>query len=76
MQKGDILFLFSDGLIETRNKDGGVRDLDAFKQILTRSVRQDYRSPKELTDIIFKEVKECDYADKFEDDATLIILEA
>ena len=76
VQKGDILFLFSDGLIETRNKDGGVRDLDAFKQILTRSVRQDYRSPKELTDIIFKEVKECDYADKFEDDATLIILEA
>jgi len=76
LQKGDILFLFSDGLIETRDEDGDVRDMDAFKQILNRSIRQDYGSTAELTEIIINEVMENDHADKFEDDATLIILEA
>ena len=76
VQKGDILFLFSDGLIETRDQDGTIRGLDAFQQILVHSIRQDYNSPAELTEIVFDEVRKSDYADKFEDDASLIILEA
>lgn len=76
VQKGDILFLFSDGLVETRDEDGKIRDMDAFKQILDRSIRQDYSSTAELIEIIFNEVRQWDHADKFEDDATLIVLEA
>jgi len=76
VQKGDLLFFFSDGLVEIRDENGNIRDMDTFKQILDLSIRQHYSSIAKLNEIIFKEVRNNDYADKFEDDATLIILEA
>jgi len=76
MEKGDILFLYSDGLIETRDEKGDIRDIDFFKQILFRSIQQKRIATEELSEIIFSKVRESDHAEKFEDDATLIILNA
>ena len=76
MDKGDILFLYSDGLIETRDEKSDIRDIDFFKQILFRSIQQKHSTTEELSEIIFSKVRESDHAEKFEDDATLIILNA
>jgi serine/threonine protein phosphatase PrpC len=75
VQKGDILFLFSDGLIETRDEKNQIRDIEFFKELLIRCIRSEYKSTTELSETIFSEVKKSDHADKFEDDASLIIVE-
>jgi hypothetical protein len=75
VQKGDILFLFSDGLIETRDEKKQIRDIEFFKELLIRCIGSVYKSTHELSEIIFREVKKSDHAAKFEDDASLIILE-
>lgn len=75
VQKGDLLFLYSDGLIETRDEHSKIRDTDYFEKIIHRSIQQPFESPSELSNRIFQEVKRADYSEKFEDDATLIIIE-
>jgi hypothetical protein len=75
IQKGDLLFLYSDGLVETRDEHSKIRDTDFFEQIIQKSIKKPYKSLSELSEIIFKEVRETDSSDRFEDDATLIIIE-
>ena len=74
-EKGDLLFLFSDGLIETRDEQSKIREIDFFEQILSRSVQQPFDGPQALSKIIFQEVQKADHSSKFEDDATLTIIE-
>ncbi|MDZ7719145.1 MAG: PP2C family protein-serine/threonine phosphatase [Balneolaceae bacterium] len=75
VKEGDLLLLYSDGLIETRDKDSEIRDADFFEQIIYSSIQEPFKSSEELSKNIFSEVRETDHADRFEDDATLIIIE-
>lgn len=73
--KGDYLFIYSDGLIETRDQDWKVRDINFFEQIIKRAVTGPHTNPGELSTIIIDEAKQSDFSDWFEDDATLIAIE-
>lgn len=72
---GDLLFLYSDGLIEIRDEHSNIRDIDFFEQLVHRSIQQQFDNPEELSKMIFKEVQKADHSGKFEDDATLTIIE-
>lgn len=74
VNKGDILFLYSDGLVETRDKNLNVRDLGFFEQIIKRKLVESTKDPKELLSAILDEVDKSDYSDRFEDDATLVVI--
>ena len=75
VEKGDLLFLYSDGLIEIRDEHSNIRDIDFFEQLVYHSIQQPFDGPKELSKMIFKEVQKADHSGKFEDDATLTIIE-
>lgn len=75
VKKGDLIFLYSDGLIETRDKHSKIREVGFFKDIVTQSLHQPFDNPEELSDRIFERVRNEDHSEKFEDDATLIIIE-
>ena len=75
VNEGDLLFLYSDGLIETRDEESKIRDADFFEQIIKRSVEQPFEHLSELLNLIYEDVEAADSSDKFEDDATLIIIE-
>ncbi|MEX0660271.1 MAG: PP2C family protein-serine/threonine phosphatase [Balneolaceae bacterium] len=74
VNEGDVLFLFSDGLVETRDKKLKVRDVDFFEQIIKRRVSKPFANPKELSAAILSDTKQSDYSERFEDDATLITI--
>lgn len=75
VNKGDLLFLYSDGLIETRDEQSKIREIKFFEQILFRAIQHPFDGPKELSKHIFKEVQHADYSNTFEDDATLTIIQ-
>lgn len=72
--KGDVLFLYSDGLIETRDQYLNIRDADFFEQMIKQAVSGPAVDPEELSKGIMAEIEQSDYADRFEDDATLIAI--
>jgi serine/threonine protein phosphatase PrpC len=74
VDKGDLLFLYSDGLIETRDENSKVRDFGFFEQIIKQNLANSLTNPSELTSTILKDVEESDYSDRFEDDATLMVI--
>jgi sigma-B regulation protein RsbU (phosphoserine phosphatase) len=74
VDKGDLLFLYSDGLIETRDENSKVRDFGFFEQIIKQNLANSLTNPSELTSTILKDVEETDYSDRFEDDATLMVI--
>ncbi|MDZ7693684.1 MAG: PP2C family protein-serine/threonine phosphatase [Balneolaceae bacterium] len=75
VSKGDVLFLYSDGLIETRDEDLNIREADFFEQIIKQAVGVPQTNPEELSTTIIAEAEQSDYSDRFEDDATLIVIE-
>lgn len=75
VKEGDLLFLYSDGLVETRDEHSKIRGIDFFEQIISSSVRKKFKDPAELSKTIFREVRKADHSDRFEDDATLITIE-
>jgi hypothetical protein len=75
VSKGDFLFLYSDGLIETRDQDLNVREIDFFEQIIKRAVAGPLTNPEELSINIIAEAEQSDHSERFEDDATLIAIE-
>ncbi|MDZ7756452.1 PP2C family protein-serine/threonine phosphatase [Rhodohalobacter sp.] len=74
VDKEDVLFLYSDGLIETRDENLEVRDFGFFEHIIKRRVAENHTDPKKLTSAILKDTEESDYSDRFEDDATLVAI--
>lgn len=75
VRKGDVLLLYSDGLIETRNKDLEIQDSDVFETMVHQKVKQPFEDPKLLSQTIIEKVEKADYSERFEDDATLIVIE-
>lgn len=74
VNENDILFLFSDGFVETRDKNLKVRDFGFFEQIIKRRVAEPYEDPMELSEAILADAKQSDYSERFEDDATIIVI--
>ncbi|MDR9365304.1 MAG: PP2C family protein-serine/threonine phosphatase [Balneolaceae bacterium] len=74
-KKGDLIFLYSDGLIETRDEHSKIRDPDFFEEVVFQTIQKPFENPEELSNRIFTEVRKADHSEKFEDDATLIIIE-
>ena len=74
VDKGDLLFLYSDGLTETRDENSMVRDAEFFEQIIKQKLANSIKDPSELTSAILKDTEESDYSDRFEDDATLMVI--
>ena len=74
VKNGDLLFLYSDGLIETRDEKLIIRETQFFEEIIEKAVSQSNGNPKDLVKTIFSDVQKMDYSDTFEDDATLIVV--
>jgi serine phosphatase RsbU (regulator of sigma subunit) len=74
VQEGDLLILYSDGLIETRDQNMQIRDAEFFERLLTKSLETGITSPRELAIEILEKVRESDYSKQMEDDSTLIVI--
>ena len=74
-EKGDLIILYSDGLIETRDEQMHIRESQYFEDLLHQMItdHQD-EAPEELTKLIMEKVKSDDFSDSMEDDATLILI--
>ena len=73
ISQGDILVLYSDGLVETRNEDGEIRGEDDFHSIV-QSVLEKEDSCKEIANTVMEAVLKDDYSDFPEDDLTIVVL--
>jgi serine phosphatase RsbU (regulator of sigma subunit) len=74
VDKNDLLFLYSDGLIETRDENSKVRDAGFFEQTIKQKLADSITDPSKIASVILKETEESDYSDRFEDDATLMVI--
>ncbi len=74
-EEGDLIILYSDGLIETRDEQMNIRESRYFEELLHQKIsnHQD-EGPKELTKSILEKVQSDDFSDTMEDDATLILI--
>lgn len=72
--KDDLLILYSDGLIETRDENMQIRDAALFDQLIKETNLDSFNSPKEIADLILENVRESDHAKRMEDDSTIIII--
>jgi len=70
---GDLLILYSDGLIETRDEKNRIREPEFFHDIV-REVFAQTDDPEAASDQIKNLVVESDYAEEREDDMTLIVI--
>ena len=73
ISQGDILVLYSDGLVETRNEDGEIRGEDDFHKIV-QSVLEKEDSCKEIANSVMEAVLNDDYSEYPEDDLTIVVL--
>jgi len=70
---GDFLILYSDGMIETRDANGHIREKDHFKDIVN-SVLSTSKNPEAAAAQIKKRVSESDFSNSREDDMSLIVI--
>ena len=70
-EKGDFLFMFTDGVPEATNKDGEMYEDDRLKRFLLNSQNQ---SPEELTESVLDEIKDFMGEAPQSDDITMMIL--
>jgi hypothetical protein len=75
VKKDDLLFLYSDGLVETRDENMKIRGIDFYEKVIQQSIQKHYDTLEELSGLIFEEIRETDHSNRFEDDATLIIIQ-
>lgn len=72
MLKGDRLFLYTDGILETRNLAGELYDMDRLKQSIVRFAKL---SPVDSVDAIIKDVELFNKNASIEDDRALVCVE-
>lgn len=72
--KGDLLILYSDGLIEIRDEAMQIRDSEFFENIVKESINDKNSSPDEIATEILGKVKEMDHSSQMEDDSTIIVI--
>ena len=73
IKKGDILILYSDGLVETRDEHGEIRAEDDFHSNV-KSVLEKEDSCKRIANSVMETVLADDYSDFTEDDMTILVL--
>ncbi len=73
LKPGDRIILFTDGIIESRNRDGELFGYDRFLQLVRE--KQDL-SPREFSDFILKRLSEwSQQGQRFDDDLTIIVMD-
>jgi len=72
VKPGDRLYLYTDGLVETRNKHNALYTPDRLKQFLKE---HGDKSLNELTAMVSKELHELSAGEKLNDDVTLLAVE-
>ncbi|NBC25552.1 MAG: SpoIIE family protein phosphatase [Bacteroidetes bacterium] len=74
LQKGDIFILYSDGLVETRDEKGNIRDTEEFYSIVEQSIRNSPGDCEAIAQEIKDQVFSNDHSTYPEDDSTIIVL--
>jgi len=75
VKKGDLLILYSDGLVETRDENMQIRDAGFFESIVCETIKEtNLDSPAVLAAEILKKVRATDHSNKMEDDSSLITI--
>ena len=72
---GDVLLLYSDGLVETRNKEGAIREPAFFEEQIRALLPVLSSGPDAIGKKLMEHVQNSNYASGFEDDATLVVLQ-
>ena len=70
METGDLILLYTDGLIEAENPAGDFFGIDPVRNILHQHA---HHSPKFIIDIIIQQLTQFCQSDSFKDDVTLMI---
>jgi len=73
IKKGDILVLYSDGLVETRDEDGEIRGEDDFHSNLKPVLKKE-DSCENIANSVMETILAEDYSDFPEDDMTIVVL--
>jgi len=73
---GDLIILYSDGLVETRDEAGQIRDAGFFEELVVKLLREHHpaKTPDEIADLLLQEVIKTDHASEREDDITLVVV--
>lgn len=71
MAKQDILFIFSDGILEAENIEGEIFGAERLCQLIVEGTEQDY-TIKQLLAFLYEHVVDWSKADKLDDDVTMI----
>ncbi len=75
VRKGDLLIVYSDGLVETRDEHKEVRDFSFFEDLVADSIKNGTKPARELALELMEKVRETDHAREMEDDSSLIVIE-
>jgi phosphoserine phosphatase RsbU/P len=71
MHRGSVLVLFSDGIFERQNSNKEFYGIDRLKKCILRNKE---KCAQEILNVIFNEVNEFGKKDKWEDDATILVI--
>lgn len=71
LDKGSVLVLYSDGIIERQNASKELFGIDRLKELISRYCN---KSAKEILDLVFERVYDFGHRVVWEDDATLVVV--
>jgi serine phosphatase RsbU (regulator of sigma subunit)/anti-sigma regulatory factor (Ser/Thr protein kinase) len=71
LNPNDIIFLFTDGIIESKNKRGAIFGLDRLKQLLKKNMGL---KPDQIIREITESAKEFSHLNQMEDDMTMVCI--
>ena len=74
MEKGDVLIMVSDGLVETRDKDNNVREFEDFERFVNEALASESQTPRQIAEALISKIKSVHEGDVLEDDASVIVL--
>ncbi|WP_041972860.1 SpoIIE family protein phosphatase [Geobacter sp. OR-1] len=70
IHEGDLLVLFTDGIIESRNPDGELFGLERFKTVISDKASEE---PGTIIDELFKELSAFTVTNTFQDDVSIVV---
>jgi serine phosphatase RsbU (regulator of sigma subunit) len=72
--KGDMLILYSDGLIETCDENMQMRDAGFFENLIAESIKSGALSPYNFATGLLEKVRAADHSSEMEDDSSIIVI--
>lgn len=73
LKRGDVLILYSDGLIETRDEKGQIRDEEHF-YLKVKSIVEEQSNCKQIANSVLDKILKDDHNRYPEDDLTIVVL--